>query len=142
MLKITLCVLALGLAAVSQAAPPVIDNERVTVWDTMHALPPAQHDFVAVSFAKKGKPFFGHKGDVAGADGVRTAVIELKDPSVAPIANTGVYRAGGTLQSTTPDGKSVAVKLKAGDIRFNRRDRAHSELLVGGKPHAIIVELK
>jgi hypothetical protein len=53
-----------------------------------------------------------------------------------------VYRAGGTLQSTTPDGKSVAVKLKSGDIRFNRRDRAHSEFLVGGKPHAIIVELK
>ena len=186
MLKITLCVLALGLAAVSQAAPPVIDNERVTVWDTMNALPPAQHDFVAVSFANKAKPFFGHKGDIAGTDGVRTAVIELKDLSVAPIPNTsgyqlafprpnarkllendrvivlnvrwlpgeptpmhfhdkdavGVYRAGGTLQSTTPDGKSVAVKLKAGDIRFNRRDRAHSELLVGGKPHAIIVELK
>jgi len=53
-----------------------------------------------------------------------------------------VYKAGGTLQSTTPDGKSLMVKLKAGDIRFNRRDRAHSELLVSGKPHAIIVELK
>jgi hypothetical protein len=54
----------------------------------------------------------------------------------------GVYKAGGTLQSTTPDGKSVTVELKAGDIRFNRRDRAHSELQVSGKPHAIIVELK
>jgi hypothetical protein len=52
------------------------------------------------------------------------------------------YKAGGTLQSTTPDGKSITVKLKAGDIRFNRRERAHSELQVSGKPHAIIVELK
>src|SRR5580692_809139 len=73
MLKISLCVLALSCAALSEAAPPVIDNERVTVWDTMSALPPAQHDFVAVSFAKKAKPFFGHKGDIAGTDGVRTA---------------------------------------------------------------------
>ena len=54
----------------------------------------------------------------------------------------GVYKAGGTLQSATPDGKSVTVKLKAGDIRFFRRDRAHSELQVSGKPHAIMVELK
>ncbi len=186
MLRIALCVLALSFAAVSHAAAPVIDNERVTVWDTMSALPPAQHDFVAVSFAKMAKPFFGHKGDIAGTDGVRTAVIELKDLSVAPIPNTsgyqlafprpharkllenervivwnvrwlpgeptpmhfhdkdavGVYKAGGTLQSATPDGKSVTVKLKAGDIRFFRRDRAHSELQVSGKPHAIMVELK
>jgi hypothetical protein len=186
MLRIILCVLALSLGGVSQGAEPVIDNERVTVWDTMSALPPSQHDFVAVSFATKAKPVFGHKGEIAGSDGVRTAVIELKDLEVAPIANdsgyqlafprphakkllenarvivwnvrwppgeptpmhfhdkdaVGVYKAGGTLQSTTPDGKSVTVELKAGDIRFNRRDRAHRELLVGGKPHAIIVELK
>src|SRR5271167_3207303 len=92
MLKVVLCVLALSLAALSRGAEPLIDNERVTVWDTMSALPPAQHDFVAVSFAKKAKPFFGHKGDIAGADGARTAVIELKDPSVAPIPNTSGYK--------------------------------------------------
>jgi hypothetical protein len=184
--RVMLCVLALSLAAVSLSAEPLIDNERVTVWDTMTVLPPMQHDFVAVSFAKKTKPVFGHKGEIAGTDGARTAVIELKDPIVAPMAKTSgyplafprphakkilenarviawsvrwlpgeptpmhyhdkdavaVYKAGGVLQSTTPDGKTVTVELKAGDIRFNRRDRAHQELLVSGKPHAVIVELK
>lgn len=186
MLKLALCVVALSLAAVSRGAEPVIDNERVTVWDTMSVLPPLQHDFVAVSFAKKTRPVFGHQGEIAGTDGVRMAVIELKDPGVAPLANTsgyqlafprahakkllenarvivwnvrwlpgeptpmhfhdkdavGIYKSGGTLQSTTPDGKTVSIELKAGDIRFNRRDRAHRELLVSGKPHALIVELK
>ena len=184
--RVPLFVLALSLAAASQGAVPLIDNERVTVWDTMTVLPPMQHDFVTVSFAKKAKPVFGHQGEIAGTDGTRTAVIELKDLAVAPMANTsgyqlafprphakkllenarvvvwnvrwlpgeptpmhfhdkdavGVYKAGGTLQSTTPDGKSKTVEPKTGDIIFNRRDRAHSELQVSGKPHAVIVELK
>jgi hypothetical protein len=53
-----------------------------------------------------------------------------------------VFEATGALQSTTPDGKSLANEYKFGDIRFNRRDRTHTELLVRGHEHAVITELK
>ncbi len=39
--------LAYGIA-LAQSPAPIIDNERVTVWDTTTPLPPAAHDFVAV----------------------------------------------------------------------------------------------
>jgi hypothetical protein len=53
-----------------------------------------------------------------------------------------VYEANGALQSTTPDGKSTINENKFGDIRFNKRDRVHTELLVRGHGHAVITELK
>jgi hypothetical protein len=53
-----------------------------------------------------------------------------------------VYEATGELQSTTPDGKSTLNKYEFGDIRFNRRDRTHTELLTQGTAHAVITELK
>jgi hypothetical protein len=53
-----------------------------------------------------------------------------------------VYESNGSLQSTTPDGKSLVNEYSFGDIRFNRRDRTHRELLVRGHPHAVITELK
>jgi hypothetical protein len=91
MLKAVYFVLALGLATTSYGAEPVLDNERVTVWDTTSSLPPAQHGFVAVSLSHKGTAIFGHKGDVAGEPGARTVVIELKDHPLPPIANTSGY---------------------------------------------------
>src|SRR6202000_1897056 len=84
-------VLALGLATTSYGAEPVLDNERLTVWDTTSSLPPAQHDFVAVSLSHSGTAIFGHKGEVAGKAGGRTVVIELKDHPFPPIANTSGY---------------------------------------------------
>jgi hypothetical protein len=53
-----------------------------------------------------------------------------------------VYEANGALQSTTPDGKSTINEDKFGDIRFNKRDRVHTELLVRGRGRAVITELK
>jgi hypothetical protein len=53
-----------------------------------------------------------------------------------------VFEDTGALQSTTPDGKSVVNENKFGDIRFNRRDRTHTELLLRGHAHAVITELK
>jgi hypothetical protein len=53
-----------------------------------------------------------------------------------------VYESNGALQSTTPDGKSLVNEYSFGDIRFNRRDRTHRELVVRGHPHAVITELK
>jgi len=53
-----------------------------------------------------------------------------------------VFEEDSALKSTTPDGKSVVNENKFGDIRFNRRDRTHTELLVRGTASAVIVELK
>jgi hypothetical protein len=173
-------------AAFSQAADPVIDNERLAVWDTTAALPPAHHDFVAVSLDHKGQARFGHKGEVPAKDGAHTVVIELKGVKLAPLENSSglplafprahvqklfendqvtvwnyvwrvgqktpmhfhdkdalvVFEATGALSSTTPDGKVVVNEYKDGDIRFNKRDRVHSELLSDGQMRAVITELK
>jgi hypothetical protein len=53
-----------------------------------------------------------------------------------------VYLEDGDLKSTTPDGRVVVNPYKFGMVRFNVRDRAHTETLVLGKQHAIITELK
>jgi hypothetical protein len=91
MFRIILFFVALGIASLSHGTEPVLDNERVTVWDTMTPLPTMQHDFVAVSLSQKGTAVFGHKGDAAGKAGMRTVVIELKDPPRGPIANNSGY---------------------------------------------------
>ena len=49
----TFCLAACVFSLPARAADPVIDNERVTVWDTNAALPPAQHDFIAVPLTAK-----------------------------------------------------------------------------------------
>jgi len=53
-----------------------------------------------------------------------------------------VYVENGELRSTTPDGKSDANAISFGLVRFNRRDRTHSEELTKGSARAIIIELK
>ena len=53
-----------------------------------------------------------------------------------------VYLENGALKSTTPDRQSVVNDLSRGLIRFNARDRIHTEELVKGKSRAIITELK
>jgi hypothetical protein len=53
-----------------------------------------------------------------------------------------VFESDGVLQSTTPQGEKVVAEIKFADIRFNRRDRTHSEMLLSGHAHAVIIELK
>ena len=48
----------------------------------------------------------------------------------------------GDLKSTTNNGDVTVNQYKPGTIRFNARDRVHTEELVRGKQHAIITELK
>ena len=91
MIKLLLCALGLGFAAMTQGAAPIVDNEHVKAWDTAVPLPPSQHDFVAVSLSRKGTAVFGHHGDVPGKSGSRTIVIELKDLPVGPLANETGY---------------------------------------------------
>ena len=53
-----------------------------------------------------------------------------------------VFLEDGDLSSTTPDGKVATNSYTSGAVRFNARDRTHTETLVRGKQHAIITELK
>lgn len=48
----------------------------------------------------------------------------------------------GDLQSTTPSGEKTVNPYKPGTIRFNARDRVHTEELIRGTQRAIIIELK
>jgi hypothetical protein len=53
-----------------------------------------------------------------------------------------VYEDDTTLKSTTLDGTSVVNHYQAGEVRFNRGDRTHTELLVKATGSAVMVELK
>jgi len=53
-----------------------------------------------------------------------------------------VFLDDGDLSSTTPDGQVTVNSFARGAIRFNPRDRTHTETLVRGKQRAIITELK
>jgi hypothetical protein len=48
----------------------------------------------------------------------------------------------GDLRSTTPSGEMTVNQYKPGTIRFNPRDRVHTEELIRGTQRAIIIELK
>lgn len=91
MLRLALFALSLSFAALSHAAQPVLDNQRVIVWDTTSALPAAQHDFIAVPLSRLGTALFGRRGEVASENGSRTIVIELKDNAPGLIPNDSGY---------------------------------------------------
>lgn len=175
---------AMLFQAASPTTPkPVIENERVAVWDVQDSMPARPLDAVVVSFS--GGAEFVAKGSTPKIAG-RSIVIDLKEHPVAPIENTSGYplafpRPGskkllenarvivwdytwepgvatpmhfhdkdvvvlflenGDLRSTTPDGKAVVSKYTSWTVRFNTRNRTHTETLVGGKQRAIITELK
>jgi hypothetical protein len=48
----------------------------------------------------------------------------------------------GDLKSTTLDGQSVVNPHIPGEVRFALGNRTHTEMLVRGKQHAILTELK
>ena len=69
----------------------------------------------------------------------------LGEPTPMHFHNTDVvvvYLEDSALQSTEPDGKSVVNEYKSGDIRFNKGNRVHTELLVHDAASAVITELK
>jgi hypothetical protein len=53
-----------------------------------------------------------------------------------------VYLGDGDLKSTTPDGKTVVNSYKRAEVKFNLRNRTHTETLIRGNQRAIITELK
>jgi hypothetical protein len=187
MIRTVLLIAMLLQGSAQTALKPVIDNERVAVWDVLGPTDTQALDAVIVSmsgsaeFLPKGTPKLA-EGKPAG----RSIVIDLKDHPVAPIRNTSGYplafpRPGskkifenarvivwdytwtpgvatpmhfhdkdavvvflddGDLTSTTLDGKVVLNSFTSGTVRFNARDRVHTETLVRGKQRAIITELK
>lgn len=53
-----------------------------------------------------------------------------------------IYTEDGAVTSTTPQGETTVNEHHPGEIRFNLRNRAHTEKLTRGKVHIIVVELK
>ena len=198
MRSIVLGAMCFGVA-LGQEAKPVIDNERVTVWDVTWAKGQANparsrdRDVVTmwISGAKARHAYFTAKGagktnEGSPGKGARSLEIELKDNPVPPIENkTGyplafprphvkkllensrvivwsyrwkpgeptpmhfhdkdvvvVYLEDTALTSTTADGKKTLNEYKAYDIRFNKRDRTHTEMLAHGTGSAMMMELK
>jgi hypothetical protein len=199
----------------TQGGSPVIDNERVTVWETtlnpQESVSMKHHDadFVTlflsdgdlritdahgaskVTSRKRGDVAFARKDseakeEVTSPDPIKTVVIELKDHSVPPLSNTTgyplafprpgskkviendrvvawrytwavgvktpmhyhdkdvviVYLGDGVLKSVPLTGSTDVNEHKAGEVRFNKADRTHYEVLEKGSLSAIIVELK
>lgn len=52
------------------------------------------------------------------------------------------YLKDGSLQSTSPSGEKTVNDYKFGAVKFNLRDRTHTETLVKGSQRAIITEFK
>lgn len=100
---------ALLAQAPAQAPAPVIDNERVRVWQNVQPVGPMVYDSVAIKtgspatamFVPKGRPLPGAENSlvIAGDSGPQAArqsrelalLVELKDHAVAPLANTSGY---------------------------------------------------
>lgn len=53
-----------------------------------------------------------------------------------------IYTDDGAVTSTTPQGDTTVNEHFPGEIRFNPRNRTHTEKLTRGKVHIIVVELK
>ena len=88
--------IAAFLLATAIAPMPVIDNDRVTVWDVTSGDPFApKHsgDTMWISLSRPGEVAFrtaGQRFDPAALGG-RAIAIDLKDKKVEPLANTSGY---------------------------------------------------
>jgi quercetin dioxygenase-like cupin family protein len=202
-------------AALGDDLKPVVDNERVTVWDVTWTKgkpgPIRKHQYDSVNVfltggtikvtnpdgasntvtRKRGEAVWIAKGAAFMEEGADTnpahsVIVELKDHPVPPLENKSgypnafprphvkkvldndrvtvwdyawtpgeptpmhfhdkdvvvIYLETGSLKSTTPDGKSVVNDYTPGLIKYNPRDRSHTEELVHGTQHAMMVELK
>lgn len=165
----------------SATVKPIIENQRVRVWED-HA-PKGWFEFDTVLVDSDGKVTFKGVGSPASdaklVIGLKRFKAEpLKNPTKFPLAMprpggkkifenkrvivwdyrwpTGVptpmhfhdkdvvvlFLEEGELKSTTSSGEVTLNQYKPGTIRFNTRDRVHTEELVRGTERAIITELK
>jgi hypothetical protein len=111
--------------ALKDAASPVIRNDS--------GLPPAFPRPGSVKALENERVVVWH---YSWSPGVPTPMhFHDKDVVVA-------YRYDAALRSTTPDGASVVNTFTAGEVRFNKANRAHSELLTTPRESAVMAELK
>jgi quercetin dioxygenase-like cupin family protein len=84
--------IAAAIAQNRAAAKPIIDNERVTVWDITEADGLSGHkpagDFVVVTVTPQPGAAYHAKGSAMDPIRGRTVIIDLKDTPVAPLQNT------------------------------------------------------
>jgi len=186
-----IAVAMIGAAVYAQHAKPVIDNERVTVWDVTgepRLVRTFDHDVVVMQLtgSHARTATFIPKGGAYKPAGARSLLVELKDHPVPRLENkTGyppafprpravkllendrviawsyrwnpgeptsmhfhdkdvvvVYLEPTALTSTTPEGAKTLNEYQAFDIRFNKGDRTHTELLERGTGSAMMLELK
>src|SRR5882724_4212842 len=88
MIRALLLCVALFQAGSPSAQKPIIDNDRVAVWDVTGSAP--AQPTVAVLVSLKGNAAFLPKGFVPGVDG-RSIVIGLKDSPAPVYTNTTKY---------------------------------------------------
>ena len=210
---VTLCLAP--LAALAQTSQPVIDNDRVRVWDVNFASGPApamefaRYDALIVFTAggqlrkvssvaptavvthAAGEVMFLEqlavdKLEAPAGSMAHAVIIFIKDDPRPPLKNESghpaafprpgskrlinnarvtawdyswtpgqptpthfhdkdvvvIYLEDGSLKSTTPDGQSTTNDYTAGAIRYNSRDRVHTEELTKGRQRALITEVK
>jgi len=176
------------MAATAFAAQPIIDNERVTVFDEKAPMPKMMHDFVTIYLdgPRKGEATLGKSGMMPNMDGAHCIIVELKEhpvealptksgfpnafprPHVKKLYETNkilvwsyrwnpgeptpmhfhdkdvvvTYLEPTALKSTAPDGKVTLNEYKAGEVRFNKSNRTHTETLAHDTGSAVMVELK
>jgi hypothetical protein len=91
-------------SAICEGAQPIVDNERITIWDVAWSkaepspVPRHAHDFLTIYLAaapggthKTGDVVLAHQGASDLNPGERTVIIELKDHPVPPIPNRSGY---------------------------------------------------
>ncbi len=130
------------------ALKPTIENDRVAVWDVTDSAPARPLDAVVVSTS--GYPLaFPRPGVKKLLENARVIVWDYTwTPDVATPMHfhdkdvVVLFLEDGDLKSTTPDGQAVVNPYTSGTVRFNLRNRTHTETLVRGKQRAIITELK
>jgi predicted metal-dependent enzyme (double-stranded beta helix superfamily) len=127
------------------------DSQEVTSTEPWHAIMIDLKDAVVPPLANNsGYPeAFPREGAKKLLDNARVTVWDYSWPPGTPSTMhfhskdvVVVYLGDGDLSSTTPDGRTVVNTSTFGQVKFNARDRIHSELLVKGSQRVIAVELK
>ena len=92
-LRSAIFIIGLCLGAAAQAAQPIIDNDRVTVFDETSPMQPRTRDYVVVYLngPRKGEATLGKAGTAPNMDGAHCIIIELNNHPVDRLPNKTGY---------------------------------------------------
>ncbi|HEY6249530.1 MAG TPA: hypothetical protein VI685_06190 [Candidatus Angelobacter sp.] len=134
--------LAGNAAFLPKGTPPKITGRAIVIDLKDHPVAPIQNTSgYPLAFPRPGiKKLFENERvivwDYTWEPGVATPM-HFHDKDVV-----AYFLEDGDLKSTAPDGQAVVNTYTSGTVRFNTRNRTHTETLVRGKQRAIITELK